>query len=145
SVEVTHPLPEAEVARIFSDKDAYLHAYQADWLPWLDALKQTWPSPRPDLAGRLAAWWEPLLAHAPHLRAAIGANALLRCGRESVLVDFPQGTVRPYRGEAFGFSFDLPGPLVEQVVENRAVDWSNSLFLSCRFRAWRAGDFNEYL
>ena len=28
---------------------------------------------------------------------------------------------------------------------DRAVDWSNSLFLSARFRAWRAGDFNEYL
>ena len=27
----------------------------------------------------------------------------------------------------------------------RAVDWSNSLFLSVRFRAWRANDFNEYL
>ena len=28
---------------------------------------------------------------------------------------------------------------------DRAVDWSNSLFLSCRFRAWRAGEFNEFL
>ena len=26
-----------------------------------------------------------------------------------------------------------------------AVDWSNSLFLSCRFRAWREGEFNEYV
>ena len=26
-----------------------------------------------------------------------------------------------------------------------AVDWSNSLFLSCRFRAWRQGEFNEYV
>ena len=31
------------------------------------------------------------------------------------------------------------------MVAQRAVDWSNSLFLSCRFRAWRAGPFNEYL
>ena len=29
--------------------------------------------------------------------------------------------------------------LVETVVARRAVDWSNALFLSCRFRAWRAG------
>ena len=27
----------------------------------------------------------------------------------------------------------------------RAVDWSNSLLLSCRFTAWREGDFNEYV
>ena len=32
-----------------------------------------------------------------------------------------------------------------QVVAERAVDWSNSLFLSCRFRAWRQGEFNEYV
>jgi UDP-MurNAc hydroxylase len=25
------------------------------------------------------------------------------------------------------------------------VDWSNSLFLSCRFSAWRDGEFNEHL
>jgi UDP-MurNAc hydroxylase len=62
-----------------------------------------------------------------------------------VLIDFPGGTVRPYAGEPYSFSFDLPRPLVETVVAQRAVDWSNSLFLSLRFRAWRAGDFNEYL
>ncbi len=27
----------------------------------------------------------------------------------------------------------------------RAVDWSNSLLLSCRFTAWRDGEFNEYV
>jgi len=31
------------------------------------------------------------------------------------------------------------------VTAQRAVDWSNALFLSCRFRAWRAGPFNEYV
>jgi len=31
------------------------------------------------------------------------------------------------------------------VVAGRAVDWSNALFLSCRFQAWRAGEFNEFL
>jgi UDP-MurNAc hydroxylase len=35
--------------------------------------------------------------------------------------------------------------LLEKVIGEFAVDWSNSLFLSCRFRAWRAGAFNEYL
>ena len=34
---------------------------------------------------------------------------------------------------------------METVTAQRAVDWSNALFLSCRFRAWRAGPFNEYV
>ena len=34
---------------------------------------------------------------------------------------------------------------MEKVLAERAVDWSNSLFLSCRFTAWREGAFNEYL
>ena len=49
------------------------------------------------------------------------------------------------RGEPYGFRFDIERTLVEQVVAERAVDWSNSLFLSCRFRAWRQGEFNEYV
>ena len=28
---------------------------------------------------------------------------------------------------------------------DNAVDWSDKLFLSCRFSAWRAGAYNEYL
>src|SRR5262249_39011517 len=35
--------------------------------------------------------------------------------------------------------------LVETVAAERANDWSNALFLSCRFKAWRAGAFNEYV
>ena len=50
-----------------------------------------------------------------------------------------------YAGEPYGFRFDIDRPLVEKVVAERAVDWSNSLFLSCRFRAWRRGEFNEYV
>jgi UDP-MurNAc hydroxylase len=131
--------------RPFREKEAYLREYQADWRSWLDEMKASWPAPAPDLAGRLAAWWEPLLAQAPTLRSAVGANALLRSGDDAVLVDFPNGEVRPHRGETFAFRFEIPRPLLERVVADRAVDWSNSLFLSCRFRAWRQGEFNEYL
>jgi UDP-MurNAc hydroxylase len=145
TVTVGHPVPDDDVARIFADKGAYLRRYQRDWRPWLEAAKTAWPAAQPDLAGRLAAWWEPLLAMAPSLRTAIDACCLLRAGDEEILVDFLAGTVRPHHGEPYSFSFDLPRPLVEQVVAERAVDWSNSLFLSLRFRAWRAGEFNEYL
>ena len=145
AVTVTHPVPEDVVERIFSDKREYLRTYAADWARWLESHKAGWPAPAPDLAGRLKTWWEPLLAQAPTLRQGVGANVLFRAGDESVLVDFPAGQVRAHDGEPFAFSFDLPRPLVEAVVAQRAVDWSNALLLSCRFRAWRAGEFNEYV
>ena len=75
----------------------------------------------------------------------IGAACLLRAGDVEILIDFPAGEVRAYAGEPYGFRFDIDRPLVEKVVAERAVDWSNSLFLSCRFRAWREGEFNEYV
>lgn len=142
---VHHPLPDDDVAAIFTAKDDHLRRYHDDWAGWLAAERASWPAPQPDLAARLAAWWEPLLALAPSLRAAVGAGCLIRSGDEHVFIDFPAGTVRPHDGEPYAFSFDLPRPLVEQVVATRAVDWSNSLFLSLRFQAWRAGEFNEHL
>ncbi len=63
----------------------------------------------------------------------------------TILIDFPAGEVRAFAGEAYSFRFDIARELVETVVAERAVDWSNSLFLSCRFRAWRVGEFNEYV
>jgi UDP-MurNAc hydroxylase len=142
---VTHPLPDTEVDAIFTDKDAYLRRYQADWLPWLDEMRSGWKPATPDLLDTLRAWWEPLLAMAPTLRAAVGANCLMRLGDLHVLIDFPNGTVRAHAGEPYSFRFDIQRELVETVVAERAIDWSNALFLSCRFTAWRDGPFNEYL
>src|SRR4029077_17453693 len=73
------------------------------------------------------------------------AACLVRAGDVEVLIDFPAGEVRPHAGEPYHFRFDIDRSLVESVVAARAVDWSNSLFLSCRFRAWRAGPFNEWV
>jgi len=142
---VEQPVDEATVRRPFDDKAAYLAEYQADWAPWMQAHRASWPAPHLDLVGRLAAWWEPLLATAPSLRAGVGGACLLRCGDTDVLVDFPAGTVRAHQGEPYRFRFDIDRGLVESVVAVRAVDWSNSLFLSCRFRAWREGAYNEFL
>jgi UDP-MurNAc hydroxylase len=114
-------------------------------MPWLDKSKQEWHEATPDLVATLREWWEPLLAMAPTLRAAVGGNCLVRAGDEHVLIDFAAGTVRSHDGEAFAFSFDIPRDLVETVAAQRAVDWSNALFLSCRFRAWREGQYNEFL
>ena len=145
-IDVRHPFAHADVDAIFDDKGPYLRRYQADWMPWLDDLKASWPQHADtDLLTTLRAWWEPLLAMAPTVRAAIGAAALLRVGDVDILVDFPAGQVRPYAGEDVHFRFEIDRPLVEAVVAQRAVDWSNSLFLSCRFRAWRDGEFNEWV
>ena len=144
-ITVTHPMPDAAVAAIFEHKDDYLRRYQADWLPRLEAMKRDWASPTPDLLDTLRAWWEPLLALAPTLRGNVGANCLMRLGDLQVLIDFPAGQVRAYDGEPYRYRFDIQRELVETVAAARAVDWSNALFLSCRFRAWREGPFNEYL
>jgi len=143
SIEVAHPV--ADVEAIFTDKRSYLRQYQADWKPWLDELKASWNPPSTDLLTTLQEWWEPLLEMAPTLRAQVGANVLIRAGDLPILIDFPAGRVRVHDGEEYGFRFDIPRELVETVVAQRAVDWSNSLLLSCRFTAWRAGEFNEYV
>ncbi|MGD9997230.1 MAG: Rieske 2Fe-2S domain-containing protein [Ilumatobacteraceae bacterium] len=143
--DVRHPLLDADVDAIFTDKAAYLREYQADYLPWLDELKAGWTARTPDLLETLQRWWEPLLAMAPTVRAGVGANVLLRAGDLDILIDFPNGQVRAHAGEPYSFRFIIQRELVETVVAQRAVDWSNSLFLSARFRAWRAGPYNEYV
>ncbi len=145
TVTVEHPMPEADVERIFTDKRAYLRRYQADWAPWLAELKAGWNPPSTDLLATLKSWWEPLLDMAPTLRAEVGANVLLRAGDVHVLIDFTAGEVRAFAGEPYDFRFDIARELVETVAAERAVDWSNSLLLSCRFTAWRRGEFNEYV
>jgi UDP-MurNAc hydroxylase len=144
-IGVAHPLPDAAVEAIFTDKGAHLERYQADWAAWLAGEKASWNLPPTDLLATLKAWWEPLLRIAPTLREAVGAACLLRAGDLDVLIDFPAAEVRRYEGEPYAFRFEVARDLVETVAADRAVDWSNSLFLSCRFRAWRQGEFNEYV
>jgi len=145
SITVTHPMDDSAVADIFASKSEYLHQYQADWMPWISEMHRAWNPPSTDLLATLKAWWEPLLAMAPTLRRGVGANCLLHAGDLEVLIDFPDGEVREYADEPYSFRFEIQRELVETVVAKQAVDWSNALFLSCRFRAWRAGSFNEYV
>lgn len=144
-VIVTHPIPDADVHAIFDNKEQYLRSYQSDWAEWLTAHKATWIPPRADLLDRLKQWWEPLLEVAPTLRAGIGAGVLLRTGDLDVYLDMPVGEVRRWAGEPYSYRFEIPRELVETVAAEEAVDWSNALFLSCRFRAWREGPYNEYV
>lgn len=142
-VGVRHP--GIDIDEPFFDKERYLRRYQRDWQQWLEHEKASWPTPTSPFQPRLAAYFEPLLLRAPSLREGVGASCLLRSGDEEILLDFPAGRVTPYHGESFRFRFDIEPRLLEKVLGDRAVDWSNSLFLSCRFRAWRDGPFNEYL
>lgn len=144
-ISVTHPMDETQVQNIFEDKGSYLRRYQADYLEYLTQLKDQWNEPTPDLLRTIKMWWEPLLTLAPTLRQTIGAPCLLKAGDLAILIDFPKGEVRAHDNEEYGFLFKIDRRLVETVVANNSVDWSDKLFLSCRFSAWRAGSYNEYL
>ena len=145
-ISAEHPIADDDVTAIFERKRDYLEGYQADWSDWLAEMHRRWAAqPETDLVPTLQEWWRPLLAACPTVREGIGAACLLRAGDVEILIDFPAGDVRRYAGEPYGFRFEIDRPLVEKVVAERAVDWSNSLFLSCRFRAWRQGEFNEYV
>ena len=144
-IDVTHPCSADELRSIFDDKASYLREYQADWLPFIEDQKARWSDPTPDLVEVLRAWWEPLLTIAPTLRKGVGDVCLLDLGELKIAIDFPNGTVSEWDGCDVGFRFTIDRRLVESVTAQRAVDWSNSLFLSCRFSAWRRGPFNEYV
>ena len=144
-IAVAHCVPEADVHRPFADKRAYLRQYQADWAEWLHKTKSSWHVSDRNLVSELQAWWEPLLAMAPALRSAIGGNCLINTDNEHILIDFPAGKISSFNNEPIKFRLDIARPLLEGVINQKSVDWSNSLFLSCRFTAWRDGSYNEYL
>jgi len=143
ALTVSHTVTDPQ--RPFRNKREYLLEYQHDWVDWLAREKTSWPKNTSPFAPRLAAWWEPLLLRAPTLRSGIGASCLIRTGDEAILIDFVNGAVRAHEDEPYRFRFDIDPRLLETVLSEYAVDWSNSLFLSCRFVAWREGAFNEYL
>ncbi len=148
--EINVSLPKnIDITRIFDDKEKYLRQYQADWSTWLSDEKAKWSTPasdpRSDLFSTLQAWFEPLLALAPALRVGIGSNCLIKTSDLSILINFKTGKVEKYTDQQFGFRLDIPRELLEAIIRQQAVDWSNSFFLSCRFTAWRSGEFNEYI
>jgi UDP-MurNAc hydroxylase len=144
SIAIEHPVG-VDVERPFMDKASYLREYQHDWSEWLAALKSSWPQETTDVLSALKVWGEPLMALAPTLCGAIGSSCRIIAGDADLLIDFPRGVVQEFGGETHRFRLTIPRPLLELVVRDRAVDWSNSLFLSCRFVAWREGEFNEHL
>ena len=155
NIAVTHPMPDQDVKAIFDDKHAYLQRYRADWQPWLDNLHRSWTREPTDLVARIAAWWEPLMAKAPTVCDLIGEPILIQATNDDgssldIFVDVRSKQVLDGRSvdqasSKAGFGFTFPRDLLELTVDNGAVDWSNSLLLSCRFTAWRKGPYNEYV
>lgn len=144
-IHVQHCVSDADVRRPFVHKREYLLEYQADWAEWLRSTKASWLVSNTNLVNELQVWWEPLLAMAPSLRNAIGGNCLVKTDGENILIDFLNGKISAYNNEPIKFRMEIARPLLESVIEQKAIDWSNSLFLSCRFTAWRDGSYNEYL
>ncbi|GAB2919205.1 MBL fold metallo-hydrolase [Rhodococcus aerolatus] len=144
---LTHPVPEAQVEAMFTDKAAYLEAFAQRQRPVLAAAKASWaPDEGEPLLPALKALFEPVLAVADQICAGIGGPLQLDLGEEQLVVDFPNRVVRPLAADdkpRYGFAI-APG-LVRTVLRDGEPDWVNSIFLSTRFRAWRIGGYNEYV
>ena len=146
SCRVHWPTERSEALRPFTDKAAYLRSYADRMRPSIEAGKRRWAAPGVDILAELKSWFEPLLELASHIRAGIGGPVLLRIRDEQpVVIDFPAGQVRRYRGETCRYQFTVDGRLISRLIADHQVDWVNSLFLSMRFRARRIGPYNEYL
>jgi UDP-MurNAc hydroxylase len=144
--EVHWPTTAEKAMEPFTDKERYLRAYADRVRDRIAADKASWPVPGIDVVAELKAWFEPLLELAGHIKAGVGGPVMLELGDgQPVVIDFPAGEVRAYAGETCRYQFTMDRPLVERLIADHEVDWSNSLFLSLRFKARRIGPYNEYV
>lgn len=147
---VTHPIPDAEVEAIFTDKESYLRAYQQRKSAALAAEKAQWPHPELDLLAQIKPWFEEIMAESEIIAAGVGGPIRFTAtsaerGDVDLVIDFPEREVRTYANEKVRYKFAAPRELIEHLVATREIDWVNSLFLSCRFSASRVGQYNEYV
>jgi len=143
-------IPDEEIARI-RDRRPYLLAYQQQTLPVVDRILGELPQDRSDLLGRLKEWVEPLMRTADHTCAGVNGRILLDVGAvdggedEAIVFDFLSREIAAHDGRPFRYRFRAARPLIERLVRDRAEDWVNELFLSCRFEASRSGPYNEFV
>jgi UDP-MurNAc hydroxylase len=143
--EVVHPLPDAEVQAIFTQKRTYLEAYKARKQPLINAIKASWPRGQVDILASLRTWFEPLLQQGDLTCVGVNGRVLLDCDVQAVVIDFQQRRVYEWRGEEWDYRFHVDPALVEYCIIHHEEDWVNELFLSCRFEAERKGPYNEYV
>lgn len=145
SFTISHPVPDDEVQAIFTDKTAYLRAYQARKWDVIQQERASWPQGQVDVVAELKKWFEPLLAQADYICAGINDAVLLDLIDVGVLLDFRTRTVTQWQGEEWAYRFRIERSLVEQCILHHHEDWVNELFLSCRFVASRRGKYNDYI
>ncbi len=142
---ITHPMPDAQVQAIFTDKSAYLERYRERARPTIDAIMGSLPRGQVDIPAELQAWFEPLMEIGDLTCVGINGRILLQIAPHAIVLDFQQRQVYPWQGEEWDFRFVFAAPLIEWLIVNHVVDWINDLFLSCRFEAERKGAYNEYV
>jgi UDP-MurNAc hydroxylase len=147
---VTHPMSDAEVDKLFTDKTGYLLDMKARRQPAVEAAKQTWAHPELDVLAEITEWFTPLLAEADRMAAGINGGIRFTAADEDrgdidFLLDFVAREVRPYAGEKVRYRFQTRRAYLEQLIAEHEIDWVNSLFLSCRFTATRIGPYNEFV
>ncbi len=145
SFTITHPLPDAEVQAIFTDKMNYLRAYQARKWDVIQRERASWKQGEMDVVAELKQWFEPLLAEADLICAGVDDNVLLDLTDIGVLIDFRARQVTEWQGEEWAYRFRIERSLVEECIRQHHEDWVNELFLSCRFVASRRGKYNDYI
>lgn len=152
SCAVNHLVDNASVDEIYNNKASYLRAYAQRQASRIAQERAAWPDPEVVLFDVIKAWFEPLLALSTQFVTGIGAPVeIVALGSdgvadESIVIDFPNRVVRRRNGdEKCRYRFRVARPLVERLVADHEIDWVNTLFLSARFEAHRAGPYNEYL
>jgi UDP-MurNAc hydroxylase len=143
--EITHRYTAAEIAHIFQDKTAYLREYQKRAQPALAAERMSRAPVPSNLLEQLKQWWEPLLKRAENICTGVGGPVRLDVGEHPLVIDFAAREVREFAGEQCRYRLSTSADLVATNLARREVDWSNSLFLSLRFRASRVGQYNEFV
>jgi UDP-MurNAc hydroxylase len=136
---------DQEIRHIFEEKTAYLRELQRRKRPELARERESRAPVPADLLSQLKAWWEPLLKRADNICEGVGGPVRIDAGELSIVIDFPAREVRAYAGESCRYRLSTAADLVATNIARREVDWSNSLFLSCRFTARRVGQYNEYV
>ncbi|MBT9298992.1 Rieske 2Fe-2S domain-containing protein [Rhodococcus sp. GOMB7] len=147
-VALTHPIPDEDVDKIFSNKAEYIEKMAQKLAPVITAQKATWASAEGEpLFESLKAKFEPIMAQSDLICDGIGYPVGLVMGEETVVLDFPKRIVRePIAGEGkYRYGFRIAPELVRTVLRDDEPDWVNTIFLSTRFTAWRVGGYNEFL
>ncbi|RMI34189.1 Rieske 2Fe-2S domain-containing protein [Nocardia stercoris] len=143
-LSLTHPV---DPDTIYGDKAAYIEDMAQRLKPVLDAEKASWATGSGALLEPLRELFEPIMRQSDQISDGIGYPVGLVLGDETVVLDFPNRTVRaPIEGEGrYRYGFRIHPDLVRTVLRDNEPDWVNTIFLSTRFEAWRIGGYNEYL